>query len=222
MTTVVNAVRDLFSLVTNLKPRFRIHGGTNAENLALQNIQACYQRPKLKNMYWRLCPVCRQDCVWSYPIYLHSYFLGSEGGREDCWYLGVPTLTKGLLIVYLNSPSWQSNSLRGYLTKYDCSSGVPLFFVSVLILLMRTSLSWYKSHWRNQQNGPQEVYFICKKQVQPPSSNWVRISVCRVSVNCDTLHKVHWCSAHCWARTYHRNLRSSRRGNFNCNNSSSV
>jgi NAD+ synthase (glutamine-hydrolysing) len=51
MTTVVNAVRDLFVLVTNARPRFRIHGGTNAENLALQNIQARFQRSELKSMY---------------------------------------------------------------------------------------------------------------------------------------------------------------------------
>lgn len=39
MDTVVTAVRDLFSFVTGVKPRFRVNGGTNAENLALQNIQ---------------------------------------------------------------------------------------------------------------------------------------------------------------------------------------
>lgn len=39
MDTIVTAVRDLFSFVTGVKPRFRVHGGTAAENLALQNIQ---------------------------------------------------------------------------------------------------------------------------------------------------------------------------------------
>ena len=40
MDTVVTAIRDLFAFVTNKKPRFKVHGGTVPENLALQNIQA--------------------------------------------------------------------------------------------------------------------------------------------------------------------------------------
>lgn len=41
MDTVVTAVRSLFAFVTGIKPKFKIHGGTTAENLALQNIQVC-------------------------------------------------------------------------------------------------------------------------------------------------------------------------------------
>ncbi|CAG8714052.1 573_t:CDS:2, partial [Acaulospora colombiana] len=40
MDTVVTAVHALFATITGRQPRFRVHGGTNAENLALQNIQA--------------------------------------------------------------------------------------------------------------------------------------------------------------------------------------
>ena len=40
MDTVVTAIRDLFAFVTTKKPRFKVHGGTVPENLALQNIQA--------------------------------------------------------------------------------------------------------------------------------------------------------------------------------------
>jgi NAD+ synthase (glutamine-hydrolysing) len=39
MDTLVTAVRNLFGFVTGRKPQFRAHGGTEAENLALQNIQ---------------------------------------------------------------------------------------------------------------------------------------------------------------------------------------
>jgi hypothetical protein len=39
MDTVVTAVRALFGLVTGVQPQFRAHGGSAAENLALQNIQ---------------------------------------------------------------------------------------------------------------------------------------------------------------------------------------
>jgi NAD+ synthase (glutamine-hydrolysing) len=40
MDTVVTALRTLFQVVTGMRPRFRLHGGSDAENLALQNIQA--------------------------------------------------------------------------------------------------------------------------------------------------------------------------------------
>lgn len=39
MDTLVSAVRDLFFMVTNKRPNFKVHGGSSAENLALQNIQ---------------------------------------------------------------------------------------------------------------------------------------------------------------------------------------
>lgn len=40
MDTVVSAVQMLFTLVTGKTPAFRAHGGSDVENLALQNIQA--------------------------------------------------------------------------------------------------------------------------------------------------------------------------------------
>lgn len=39
MDTAVSAVQTIFSTVTGLTPRFKVHGGSAAENLALQNIQ---------------------------------------------------------------------------------------------------------------------------------------------------------------------------------------
>jgi len=39
MDSAVTAVQGLFTLVTNKIPRFKVHGGSQAENLALQNIQ---------------------------------------------------------------------------------------------------------------------------------------------------------------------------------------
>ncbi|KAI6122304.1 NAD+ synthase [Pisolithus croceorrhizus] len=80
MDSVVTSVVDLFSFVTGAKPRFE------AENLALQNIQA------------------RLRMVLSY---LFAQLLPWVRGRQG-----------GLLV--LGSCKL---SLRGYLTKYDCSSG---------------------------------------------------------------------------------------------------
>jgi NAD+ synthase (glutamine-hydrolysing) len=39
MDTIVASVQALFTLVTGKSPRFKVHGGSEAENLALQNIQ---------------------------------------------------------------------------------------------------------------------------------------------------------------------------------------
>lgn len=39
MDTIVTSITDLFSMVTQRKPKFKVHGGTTVENMALQNIQ---------------------------------------------------------------------------------------------------------------------------------------------------------------------------------------
>ncbi|SPC67979.1 probable QNS1 - Glutamine-dependent NAD Synthetase [Ustilago sp. UG-2017b] len=87
MDLVIRAIITLFSTVTNATPRFRAHGGTPAENLALQNIQARL-RMLLAYMFAQLTPWVR----------------GSWGG-----------------LLVLGSAN-VDESLRGYLTKYDCSS----------------------------------------------------------------------------------------------------
>ncbi|KAK9463914.1 uncharacterized protein V1516DRAFT_632342 [Lipomyces oligophaga] len=87
MDSAVTAVREIFVTVTGRRPLFRIHGGSDAENLALQNIQA------------RLRMVL---------AYLFAQLLPWVRGRSG-----------GLLV--LGSAN-VDESLRGYLTKYDCSS----------------------------------------------------------------------------------------------------
>ncbi|KDQ12997.1 hypothetical protein BOTBODRAFT_112092 [Botryobasidium botryosum FD-172 SS1] len=87
MDTVVSSVRNLFGLVTGVKPQFRVHGGSSAENLALQNIQARL-RMVLAYLFAQLLPWAR----------------GKTGG-----------------LLVLGSAN-VDESLRGYLTKYDCSS----------------------------------------------------------------------------------------------------
>ncbi|GLB41773.1 putative NAD synthetase family protein [Lyophyllum shimeji] len=87
MDSVVTAMRNLFGLVTGIRPQFRSQGGTEAENLALQNIQARL-RMVLAYMFAQLLPFVR----------------GKSGG-----------------LLVLGSAN-VDESLRGYLTKYDCSS----------------------------------------------------------------------------------------------------
>jgi len=87
--TVVNALTSLFSTVTSFTPRFKVRGGTPAENLALQNIQARL-RMVVAYLWAQLLPTVRQR-----PGGGSLLVLGSANVDEQ---------------------------LRGYLTKYDCSS----------------------------------------------------------------------------------------------------
>ncbi|PWN27610.1 glutamine-dependent NAD(+) synthetase with GAT domain-containing protein [Jaminaea rosea] len=87
MDIVVTAIVSLFAMVSQRTPRFKVHGGTPAENLALQNIQARL-RMLLAYMFAQLTPWVR-------------------GGMGSLLVLGSANVDE---------------SLRGYLTKYDCSS----------------------------------------------------------------------------------------------------
>lgn len=58
MDAVIGAIRDLFGLATGHKPKFRAHGGSYAENIALQNIQARL-RMLLSYLFAQLLPWVR-------------------------------------------------------------------------------------------------------------------------------------------------------------------
>ena len=113
MDTVVTAVRTLFSVITNRVPRFTNRGagpgedtgGTWAENQALQNIQVCH--PSLHcAMELMNCLKARLRMVLAYMFaQLLPWVRGGQGG-----------------LLVLGSAN-VDESLRGYLTKYDCSSG---------------------------------------------------------------------------------------------------
>jgi NAD+ synthase (glutamine-hydrolysing) len=58
MDIVIDAIITLFTAVTSRTPRFKVHGGSAGENLALQNIQVRHQpkgpRPLLTRLQARL------------------------------------------------------------------------------------------------------------------------------------------------------------------------
>ncbi|KAJ1654434.1 glutamine-dependent NAD(+) synthetase, partial [Dispira simplex] len=87
MDSVVSVVTTLFGTVTGKKPRYKVHGGSHVENLALQNIQARL-RMVLAYLFAQLLP-------WTRSKNGSLLVLGSANVDE---------------------------SLRGYMTKYDCSS----------------------------------------------------------------------------------------------------
>ncbi|EPY50013.1 glutamine-dependent NAD synthetase [Schizosaccharomyces cryophilus OY26] len=85
--TMTRAIVSLFAMVTGKTPQFRSRGGSQAENLALQNIQA-RSRMLLAYLFAQLLP-------WVRGYSGSLLVLGSSNVDE---------------------------SLRGYMTKYDCSS----------------------------------------------------------------------------------------------------
>ena len=87
MDTIISALVTLFTFVTGFSPKFKVHGGSDTENLALQNIQA-RSRMVVAYLFAQLLPLA----------------LGRSGS---------------LLVLGSGNLSEQ---LRGYLTKYDCSS----------------------------------------------------------------------------------------------------
>eukprot|EP00003_Mantamonas_plastica_P008878 TRINITY_DN1795_c0_g1_i3.p1 TRINITY_DN1795_c0_g1~~TRINITY_DN1795_c0_g1_i3.p1 ORF type:complete len:636 (+),score=202.23 TRINITY_DN1795_c0_g1_i3:272-2179(+) len=108
---MVSSVMTVFSDNYDQTPRFKVHGGTNTENLALQNVQA------------------RSRMLLSYLLAQLTQWTRKKRG--------------GLLVL---SSGNVDECLRGYLTKYDCSSGDlnPIGAVSKVDL--KRFLRWSAKH----------------------------------------------------------------------------
>ena len=94
MDTVVTALRNLFGFVTGVKPQFRAHGGSTAENLALQNIQVRVVSITMFT-YWPLYCIFRPDYGWCSPTCLHSCCRGCGAESEVCSCSAAPMSMKG-------------------------------------------------------------------------------------------------------------------------------
>ncbi|KAL9040150.1 MAG: hypothetical protein Q9214_004599, partial [Letrouitia sp. 1 TL-2023] len=86
---VFKAQKNIFTIATGFEPKFKVHGGSMAENLALQNIQA---RTRMVTTYEfsQLLPTIRK-----------------RKGGGSCLVLGSANADE---------------AIRGYYTRYDCSS----------------------------------------------------------------------------------------------------
>jgi NAD+ synthase (glutamine-hydrolysing) len=104
MDTAVSAVKGIFSFVTGKSPQFKVHGGSNAENLALQNIQV---GPANGSPSASLITV--QARLRMVVGYMFAQLLPWARGKVG-----------GLLV--LGSAN-VDESLRGYLTKYEWVDG---------------------------------------------------------------------------------------------------
>lgn len=109
--SVVSALLSLFQTLTGKRPRYKVDGGSNVENLGLQNIQARV-RMVLAFMLASLMP-------WVHNKSGFYLVLGSSNVDEG---------------------------LRGYLTKYDCSSADINPIGSVSKQDLRSFLRWAAIH----------------------------------------------------------------------------
>lgn len=109
--TVISALISLFQSLTGKRPRYKVDGGSNAENLGLQNIQARV-RMVLAFMLASLMP-------WVHNKSGFFLVLGSSNVDEG---------------------------LRGYLTKYDCSSADINPIGSISKQDLRAFLRWAAGH----------------------------------------------------------------------------
>lgn len=104
---VVGSLIDLFVTVTSKRPKFKTNGGSNRENLALQNIQA------------------RSRMVIAY--FLAQLLLWIRGRDGALLVLGTSNVDE---------------ALRGYMTKYDCSSADINPIGSISKVDLRLFLEW--------------------------------------------------------------------------------
>ena len=108
------ASRGFLAQGTGYDPKFAVHGGTNAENLALQNIQA------------RL----RMVTAYSYAQLIPT-MQGRPGGG-------------GLLVLGSGNVD---ECLRGYLTKYDCSSADINPIGSISKVDLKKFIAWARTEF---------------------------------------------------------------------------
>lgn len=120
MDAVVSAALSVFHAFTGLTPRFMVRGGCVREDLALQNLQA---RCRMVMSY-----LCAQLLPWFRAVRAHFALPAAESevppAARQAIVTGATELqlqdTWGYLLV-LGSGN-VDEALRGYFTKYDCSS----------------------------------------------------------------------------------------------------
>jgi len=115
--TAISAILGIFQQVTKLTPRFKVQGGSPRENLALQNVQVIV-RHFLSFGTW-----LSYFIKLYVSIYMLTYFqarlrmvIAYLFAQLMLWVRGRPG---GLLVLGSGNVD---EALRGYLTKYDCSS----------------------------------------------------------------------------------------------------
>lgn len=91
----VQAVIQVFTTLTGAMPKFKAHGGGNAENLALQNIQVVFKYVKLKKVIISCLVHFRHVSEWFWPISLLNYCYGLKSEIEDFLFWELQMWMKG-------------------------------------------------------------------------------------------------------------------------------
>lgn len=112
--TVYEAQKGLITQSLGFEPKFKVHGGSQTENLTLQNIQA------------------RTRMVTAYEF---ASILPTARGRPG-----------GGSLLVLGSAN-VAEALRGYFTKYDCSSADINPIGSIDKADLRRLISWAGDNW---------------------------------------------------------------------------
>lgn len=114
--SIVSAIMSVFSMVTQKTPRFKVHGGTPAENLALQNIQA-RSRMVLAYLFAQLAP----------------WVQGRQGGLLVLGSANMDECLRGYLTKYDNSSadlnpigSISKNDLRSFVAYAEKAFDLPI------------------------------------------------------------------------------------------------
>jgi NAD+ synthase (glutamine-hydrolysing) len=150
---VFHAQKSILSQATGFEPKFKVHGGSLSENLALQNIQARSRMVTAYN-FAQLLPTIR----------------GRQAGG-------------GLLV--LGSAN-VDEALRGYLTKYDCSSAD----INPIGSISKTDLKRFIAYARDEFDLPILEDFITAvptAELEPITNDYVQADEVDMGMTYDEL-----------------------------------
>ncbi|KAI5926263.1 glutamine-dependent NAD(+) synthetase with GAT domain-containing protein [Camillea tinctor] len=150
-----HATKNLITQGTGFEPKFKVHGGSQTENLALQNIQA-RSRMVIAYYYAQMLPTVRQR----------------PGG--------------GSLLVLASSNV--DECLRGYLTKYDCSSADINPIGSISKTDLKGFISWSAKNF-DMPILEEFIHAIPTAELEPITADYVQSDEADMGMTYDELSR---------------------------------
>ncbi|KAK4067814.1 hypothetical protein Trihar35433_6374 [Trichoderma harzianum] len=150
-----HATKNLLTQGTGFEPKFKVHGGSAAENLALQNIQS-RSRMVIAYYYAQMLPTVRQR----------------PGGG-------------GLLVL---GSSNVDECLRGYLTKYDCSSADLNPIGSISKTDLKRFITWASTNF-DMPILDEFYHAIPTAELEPITENYVQSDEADMGMTYDELSR---------------------------------
>ncbi|KAL6910440.1 hypothetical protein GGI43DRAFT_390145 [Trichoderma evansii] len=150
-----HATKNLLTQGTGFEPKFKVHGGSVAENLALQNIQS-RSRMVIAYYYAQMLPTVRQR----------------PGGG-------------GLLVL---GSSNVDECLRGYLTKYDCSSADLNPIGSISKSDLKRFIAWASKSF-DMPILEEFIHAIPTAELEPITENYVQSDEADMGMTYDELSR---------------------------------